>query len=111
MDSDSYSEEEIATTTFSKPDTNNPQPDDDTDLPEGNSNDSNDDDMDVQESVTLPAPSSTSRATDISFLCNPNNEDPSLRQPRISDLFDKELSSVQKRSWAKDSTCERFHLT
>jgi hypothetical protein len=39
----------------------------------------------------------------ISFLCNPNNEDGILRQP----------SSVQNRlgSWSKDSTCELTSLT
>lgn len=47
----------------------------------------------------------------ISFLCNPNDEEPVLRQPRVSQLFDKDLNSVRKRSWAKDSTCEQVHLS
>ena len=46
----------------------------------------------------------------ISFLCNPNDEEPVLHQPRVSKLFDKDLSAVQKRSWAKNSTCEQVYL-
>ena len=46
----------------------------------------------------------------ISFLCNPNDEEPFLHQPRVSKLFDKDLSAVQKWSWAEDSTCEQVYL-
>ena len=47
----------------------------------------------------------------ISFLCNPNDEDVELRQPSLSELVDDNLDSVQKRSWAKDCTCERMHFS
>jgi hypothetical protein len=46
----------------------------------------------------------------IAFLCNPNDEDPDLRQPRVSELFGDNLSPVQKRSWVKDSTCKQVPL-
>jgi hypothetical protein len=105
------SEEEIMTLPISS----NPyaQQDDNTSLLEENNVPSNDcaDDMNVQESVTFPAPDPTSQSMSISFLCNPNHEELHLRQSRVSELFDKNLSSVQKRSWAKDSTCEHAHFT
>jgi hypothetical protein len=73
------------------------------------------DTMDVPSTSQIPSSShdsvnSGSGMPYISFLCNPNDEEESLRQPTVSQLFDKNLSSVQKRSWAKDSTCEQVHL-
>jgi hypothetical protein len=84
--------------------------------------DSNDSDvMDVQsispipssidDSHTFQTPNPTERRIDISFLCNRNDEEFSLRQQSESDLFNNNLSLVQKRSWAKESTCEQIHLT
>jgi len=63
------------------------------------------------DSVAFQMPNTTERRTNISFLCNPGDEELTLRQPRVSELFGDNLSSVQKRSWVKDSTCERAHLT
>ena len=73
------------------------------------------DTMDIPPASQIPSSShdsvnSHSGMPGISFLCNPNDEEDSLRQPTVSQLFDKNLSSVQKRSWAKDSTCEQVHL-
>jgi hypothetical protein len=61
-----------------------------------------------QRSVTFQTPE---HSRNISFLCNPFDEEPGLRQPSVSQLFGDNLSSVQKRSWAKDSTCEQVHHT
>ena len=58
------------------------------------------------DSVTFQMPNPTEHRLNISFLCNPNDEEPNLRQSSISELFGDNLSSVQKRSWATDSTCE-----
>jgi len=55
-------------------------------------------------------PDTTERIVDISQLCNPDDEERTLRQPHVSDLFGDNLSPVIKRSWAKDSTCERVRL-
>lgn len=55
--------------------------------------------------------STTKRTTNISFLCNPNDEELGLRQESVSELVGDNLGSVQKRSWAKDSSCERVHFT
>ena len=63
------------------------------------------------ESVTFQSPNPTEPGINISFLCNPNDEDLDLCQESLSELFGDNLSSVQKRSWAKDSTCEQVHLT
>lgn len=52
-------------------------------------------------------PNPTEGRINISFLCNPNDEELDLRQPSTSQLFGNDFSSVQKRSWAKDSTCEQ----
>jgi hypothetical protein len=72
------------------------------------------DTMDVPSTSQIPSSSNSVNSGSgmpyISFLCNPNDEEDSLRQPTVSQLFDKNLSSVQKRSWAKDSTCEQVHL-
>lgn len=62
-------------------------------------------------SAPFQMPNLTKRMMNISFLCNPNDEDVSLRQPSVSELFGDNLSSVQKRSWAKDSTSEHVHLS
>lgn len=52
--------------------------------------------------------STTKHTMNISFLCNPNEEEePGLRQP--SELVGG--GSVQKKSWANDSTCEQVHFT
>jgi hypothetical protein len=59
-----------------------------------------------QHSATFPAPNS-----DILILCNPNDEAQDLRQASVSKLFHTDLSPVQKRSWAKESTCEQLRLT
>ena len=53
-------------------------------------------------------PNQTEDAMNISSLCNPNDEELSLRQPRESELFGNNL--IYKRSWAKDSTCEQVSL-
>jgi len=64
-----------------------------------------------QHSVAFQTPTPTEPRINISFLCNPNDEELELHQPSISELFGDNLSSVQKQSWAKDSTCEQIHLT
>ena len=58
------------------------------------------------DSVAFQMPNTTERKINISFLCHPGDEELTLRQPRVSELFGDHISSVQKRSWAKDSTCE-----
>jgi len=62
------------------------------------------------DSVAFQMPNTTERKINISFLCHPGDEELTLRQPRVSELFGDHISSVQKRSWAKDSTCEWAHL-
>ena len=62
------------------------------------------------DSVYFHMPDTTERIVDISQLCNPDDEERTLRQPHVSDLFGDNLSPVIKRSWAKDSTCERVRL-
>lgn len=58
------------------------------------------------DSVTFQTPKPRGSMMNISFLCNPSDEHINLRQPSTSELFDDDLSLVQKRSWAKDSTCK-----
>lgn len=60
------------------------------------------------DSLTFQMPNQTEDAMNISSLCNPNDEELSLRQPRESELFGNNL--IYKRSWAKDSTCEQVSL-
>lgn len=67
--------------------------------------------MDVQPISSSRHTSSPKSRSNIMFLCNPNDEDPGLRQESVSELVGNNLSSVHKRSWAKDSTCECVHLT
>jgi len=62
------------------------------------------------DSVTFQMPNVTERKMNLAFLCHPGDEERTLRQLRVSELFGDHISSVQKRSWAKDSTCERAHL-
>jgi hypothetical protein len=50
--------------------------------------------------ATLRTTKETGSKMNISFLCNPGDEHINLRQPS------NHSSSVQKRSWAKDSTCK-----
>lgn len=106
MDTDSSYEEEITTlpmiSNLARDESYCPSEDD---------IDPTDSEMYVQEPVTLPTTNTSSHGMNVSFLCNPNDEELCLRQPRVSVLFDENLSSVQKLSWAKDSTCEKFYPT
>lgn len=71
--------------------------------------------MDIQSTSSSRHNSHTPNPTEpkmnIAFLCNPQDEDPDLRQESVSELFGSDLTSVHKRSWAKDSACEQVHLT
>ena len=62
------------------------------------------------DSVAFQTPNPTEHRMNISVLCNPNDEEAILRQSSISELFGNNLSSIQKRSWATDSTCEQVLL-
>jgi len=78
--------------------------------------DSDDNSRDVQSASRIPSPDRdlvglptsdpTKPSMAISFLCNPNDEHPDIRQISVSDLFSENLNLVQKRSWAKDSTSD-----
>ena len=62
------------------------------------------------DSVSSHMPDTTEHIMDISHLCNPDDKEQTLRQPRVSDLFGDNLSPVTRRSWAKDSTSEQIRL-
>jgi hypothetical protein len=74
----------------------------------GGSNMSSEDDDVVMDDQSQ---STTKPRMNISFLCNPNDEEPGLRQQSVPALIGDNLGSVQNRSWAKDSTCEQVHFT
>lgn len=64
------------------------------------------DNSDIDVPSVSQIPNQTEYSMNISFLCNQNDEEDGLRQPSTSELFGDNLDSVQKQSWAKDSTCE-----
>jgi len=42
---------------------------------------------------------------EIASLCQPNTEDPIIRQPQVSKLYSADLNTIEKRSWVNNSTC------
>jgi len=59
-----------------------------------------------QDLVSSETPNPVTRRLAISSLCNSQDEDSILRPHTVSGLIGDDINDVQKKSWAKDSTCK-----